>query len=469
MEQNKVFKRYNLSFPEFNSVSSIELSKNVKKYKNAIKKDLSLHNETSNISGKDGIHEGISFYEILKICEYFFSKLYRLYYIEEEFKNSLINKLSESIYQSRDILIQLRLYYLHFIDEDFVYKLSYKLYKMNIKNIIDPIHYFQILKYMIKSTKINLETKTELWNEFENIFILVDHIRLNREIADIFLLFGNENRGHELLEQVRILEVPILQRNVFQGDIKEDIIKIKSIYSDSQNVHNSEINKSVISVAYHLLLEGQGNLKFEEIEEIKEYLQEIIKNNDKINSPIHSLNIFFDRIFTDTSQFIYKDKNHIEKFNLFSIFCNLWGYIKNHKHKDELEIRLIEQIEEMVDYCSTGHLARLINVIQGYTHDEKLIVKMSSRERYKSIISYHLSKILEKAPEKIIDNIIEEDNSLYINFVIENIKSLFSEIDNEEDIENIIKILNEYVPYTNGKWIYKDNIFKVTIPELPQK
>jgi hypothetical protein len=53
-------------------------------------------------------------------------------------------------------------------------------------------------------------------------------------------------------------------------------------------------------------------------------------------------------------------------YKLSNILARVWKMIENSPYKEELEKRLCEELVEMSETCSTGHLLRLMNVFSGY-------------------------------------------------------------------------------------------------------
>jgi len=49
-----------------------------------------------------------------------------------------------------------------------------------------------------------------------------------------------------------------------------------------------------------------------------------------------------------------------------AVLDRVWAYIKGHKDRFELFIRLAQEIAEGISQCSNGKMARLINVLQGF-------------------------------------------------------------------------------------------------------
>ena len=53
--------------------------------------------------------------------------------------------------------------------------------------------------------------------------------------------------------------------------------------------------------------------------------------------------------------------------NLQTILMQVWMYIREHEHKDEMKKRLIEELVDMAGKCSTGFAFRIINVLSGFS------------------------------------------------------------------------------------------------------
>jgi hypothetical protein len=45
---------------------------------------------------------------------------------------------------------------------------------------------------------------------------------------------------------------------------------------------------------------------------------------------------------------------------------HVWARIRNHAHKEELVLRLAQELNESLQVCSNGKMARLVNVLQGF-------------------------------------------------------------------------------------------------------
>ena len=65
---------------------------------------------------------------------------------------------------------------------------------------------------------------------------------------------------------------------------------------------------------------------------------------------------------------IQLDRALYSRYNstLTNILLKVWTYLTNHEHEDEMQKRLLQELEEMSGTCSSGFASRLINVISGF-------------------------------------------------------------------------------------------------------
>lgn len=61
-----------------------------------------------------------------------------------------------------------------------------------------------------------------------------------------------------------------------------------------------------------------------------------------------------------------------KQIGMIDAFIVVWLTILENPHREELENRLFEELREMKGLCTTGHIARLINVLQGFVEDENI-------------------------------------------------------------------------------------------------
>jgi hypothetical protein len=319
-----------------------------------------------------------------------------------------------------------------FSNENISWDVGNKLYKSGVRDTLKYMFYFQLLRYLLRSAFSIPEFKNSLLDEFREYFNTTTYIRARMEIADIFLLNGYIDEGMNMLATIRELETP--------GKTDE----LTTISHDSQNVHNHNINDSVIKASIRLIETQQSN----------DYSKDIVFGNllrlypHKLDTIQHVL----DRFDLDMAKFVYKYTVEKEQrqiiFGLKIIFSNLWHFIDRHKNSDELKRILIEQMGEMDDYCSSGHLARLISVIQGFTDDEQLQITVSTKERLTEIVKHKLDILLETAPTDIIENMIDTDNQKFARWICDTF-SIDEYVVADEDTNAVLDIIKRYTQNDN--------------------
>ena len=372
----------------------------------------------------------------IKIADFICNKLSEMYKLSIDKEEIIINELTNAILNSENLPLPVRLYYLRFRNVKVSYSVSVKLFHQNIKDKIELLGYFQILKYILK-----ICDDLYIENIFDEILDNFDHlfndenlsIYAKMEIADIFLLNNRTRRGNEMVDQIRHLEY----QNLFNQELQEENIN-NTVYTDSQNVHDTYVNNSVLKACIYLMEIEPPSCDFD-LEKIEKELINLAPEYEQ------NIKTVVERIQIDTSRFTLDDNS----FSLYNIFSSLWSYInKNSDIKEEFCKRLIEEIVLMESYCTTGHLTRLISVIQGFTKDEKLCIRISTEQQILAVLRQFLDISLKKADESVTDSLISDDKNLFYKFVITKINSKIPELleeygDIQEEIISAIRF------YTN--------------------
>lgn len=258
------------------------------------------------------------------------------------------------------------------------------------------------------------------------------------ELVDILSTYS-PNTAEPFLDRLRNLEegknnVNNNQRN---ENIEAENPKTKNIYKDTQNVHDKTINKTVITASINIVDDYKMFIQKDSVFQIK-------KIGTSLNNSENVLE-FIDYMINSFSVYGYK-----KQITLQEVFVAIWHYINDKTrilYKEELMIRLYEEINEMKGLCSTGHLSRLINVIQGYDTPSRYLIRIDQKMQYKAVIENYLTKKLEEAPETVRDGIIDKtrEYELYIyNVVKEKL------LEWKEEYGNNILV---YIPHIVNKFI----------------
>jgi hypothetical protein len=354
------------------------------------------------------------------------------------------------------------------LDCDYRYKIILYLEKKDIKNYkffiknacLDFLKYktnmsmYRILagQYLLQHCEINSDIKTEIQ---EIIFSFANDVEmdynLRADAADTLIGLGDEEykiKGREII--------------MLLGRIGGDS---KTIFQNAQNVHTDEIEKSVYEILEYLLL--YPTLKINNIPIDFDYIEKEIKQIETYkNSQKDEINISLNRIKLDRTLY--------SKFNntLSNVLIKVWSYIIGHKDKEQLIIRLLEELVDMSGTCSTGYLSRLVNVLSGF--DDKFNIRISFEDQIISNFNGRLNAFVKKImnddspfyKEKLND-VVE----LYINSNKVLKSEIIKKIETSEyltDLPPMKKIIEKYLTDNRDQKI-KDSIelfFENTINEM---
>lgn len=205
--------------------------------------------------------------------------------------------------------------------------------------------------------------------------------------------------------------------------------KMKTIYSDSQNVHDEKVAECVELFTEQMF---DSKLKQKSFDQVHTDVSQLIRTLEKI-SDRQAAYKSLDRISLDTATF------GKYKITIAEVLVNVWSRICSYSNSDEhklLKERLLEELQEMKDTCSSGHVTRLINVLS--------IVDNTITISWKSQIHANISgrmnakiRNLEDTEKKeaivlgMMENADSCDQQAYDEFVAENINDIYEELKTE--------------------------------------
>ena len=169
--------------------------------------------------------------------------------------------------------------------------------------------------------------------------------------------------------------------------------KTSTIYTNIQNVHDTTINKTIMNTLRELIQKVKSNRHSGEVLEIIRDKYSHI-NETRMEKIMSSL----ERIMIDTAKY--------ENMCMSDILVLVWEYICQSEHQDELEQRLLQEMEDMDQTCSTGHLSRILNILSGYFSDN--VVQITLKDQLRSNIFARYTKLITLLPEHLQDKINSE-------------------------------------------------------------
>jgi Leucine-rich repeat (LRR) protein len=156
---------------------------------------------------------------------------------------------------------------------------------------------------------------------------------------------------------------PIIGRFLARNQIK---IK-KTIYQDGQNVHDSEINRSITDSLYRLM--ETKNVMSEEM-----VMQEIIGDHI-LTDPVKVALVEYIKI-----QDVHSQLN----VTFLEALRYVWTTVRQHKEADEIKRVMDQEMKDSICRCFTGRLSRLVNCLNGF--DDRVVVKISDQQELANLI-----------------------------------------------------------------------------------
>ena len=132
-----------------------------------------------------------------------------------------------------------------------------------------------------------------------------------------------------------------------------------NIFKNSQNVHNQAVEESVEKMIEYISTFVPRTVSPYTFEKAKDDLTELIKAepDDAKRTILENAMI---RITIDRA--IYGRFN----LSLAHIIAKMWTYIQDSPHRDELQKRLLEELIDSNNKCSSGYVSRIVNTLSGF-------------------------------------------------------------------------------------------------------
>ena len=215
-----------------------------------------------------------------------------------------------------------------------------------------------------------------------------ESIYARSECADILITLGEGNEiifGEQVIEEL--------------GDLYNEN-KNKTIYTNAQNAHNETINentRNIVRALYkdYLKTKSYNDLVKTSYEDIHKELSDIDcseENNDKLHS-------FFYRVMTDPFRF--------ERLSLSDIVLLVYNKICSFENKNDLMKRLLEEILDCDNSCTTGYFTRIVNTLNGFINDKDMCFNINPRDELRSVIFARINRNIRSLPEKTRESVLE--------------------------------------------------------------
>lgn len=240
-------------------------------------------------------------------------------------------------------------------------------------------------------------------------------------------------------------------------NIRSDNIldRIKTIYTNSQNIHDEPIANMVNTFIEKML---SGDIVPVTFDETAEEVRKLVRSKKLGKEKPFTIYKAINRIGIDTATFSSKNAT------LAEIFVHVWLRIKTYDGQERslLEGRFIEELLDMGDTCSSGHAGRFVNVLSAV--DPELDLKISFESQIISNVAGRVNAQIRDTKDIEIKGSIalgmlpdadKDDRDIYKKFITEAIASIKVEMQ-KEFVEGKYLSLKEFDTYfskASSQWV----------------
>lgn len=355
--------------------------------------------------------------------DWLFRKIHLYYKPQDAQRDELCDSLKGATRSCKNFIAKGQ--YLKYLNTQAVYNIASHFYLERFEEkelffIIQMLNDVELMKNITQNPDIDSD---EMRNHFLNWIKKVPTQEQRSNLLDVLLRYYPGDG-----------DVRKINENMKWGDTKNFN---KTIYSNDQNAHDEEISEEVMLVAEKLLLWNKEH-ETEIPESLKTSIEKCLKPYIRGNRK-QILETVLARASVDTTTFGKSG------FMIFDILYSLIQYINNRKSdKDVLIDILFDEMDNMKGLCSSGYIARLMNVLQGF--DENFFIKISFSQQLQASLSVKLAKGMEGANEKIIYGVVDEKHrKYYLDFLCDmvnlNLQSLIETYGRKDVESNIVKVV----------------------------
>lgn len=138
---------------------------------------------------------------------------------------------------------------------------------------------------------------------------------------------------------------------------------LSTLYDNKQNAHFTNTERNVKKIMRQLMeMDVQPTTTpFEVIRDrlFQSYFGTRDLTDDKTRAQVSAFEFSLFRITNQVGTVI-------GGYTLLDIFLYVYGYIEENRYQEYIEIRLVEELIDMSDTCTTGYYSRLVNTLPGY-------------------------------------------------------------------------------------------------------
>lgn len=239
-------------------------------------------------------------------------------------------------------------------DEDFVFSLQIPFFNDTENDIRYRILSGQHLVQMSPDV-LSEEDKQDVIETLLGIARDANHIEdVRADAADVVMRLGNPNHRAEARQ--------IITGMGYSADGEKKRMPL-TVYDDSQNVHNVEIDKHVQTFLEKMLSPSAdgADIKQRSYHDVNQEISGCLLSMKLEPAKRHAAYRALSRVSVDTATFTE------HKATIAEILIHVWSRIHSGEFTpsvvESLEQRMVDELSDMSDTCSSGHAGRFVNVL----------------------------------------------------------------------------------------------------------
>lgn len=261
----------------------------------------------------------------------------------------------------------------------------------------------------------------------DELFTIIDNGNYDENVradaADVILRNGGEEQQTRAKLAIRNMGFSKVIDN--PTGCMAFIGKTDTIYQNSQNIH--DFSDQILAVMEKLVLDVTPSKSYADIHE--EIMQLIKKHTQGNSRRKFSAMKALSRINIDTAVFT--------KYNITlpELIQRVFTVIQSQEEevREELEKRLVDELADMGDTCSSGHSDRFVNVLQGYFFNLTVSWKEQIQSNLEGRIQAAIKLCDDNATKEILSIIqtpiaTDEDKEVYREFLAREILRIKDEM-----------------------------------------
>lgn len=315
-----------------------------------------------------------------------------------------------------------------FVDETFIYGLQSAFFYNTTNSLRDRI---LSANYIIQSEESEILERDNICDLLLECYSEKKYDGPTKgDALDVVVRLGNKDQREKALFLLTELGYDDSQ---YSNDVAS---RIRTFYNNTQNIHLTDIDKKL-----EKFVQENDFTELEDYDVVKSEVMALISTSKSAKKRFNCIRSI-SRVERDTTKLTSKN------LTLVDIFIKVWMIVKESEKRELLESRMLDELEDMDDTCTTGHGGRFVNVVM----DDEDAIKITWQDQITANISGRVTSEMNKSEfvedikaGMIADSAEDEDAVKYREFVLEYRDVLYKEL---------------YDEFVGGKYIKKTEFNK---------